>query len=215
MSSRQPPQSPQPPSDPNAPGLQYPQVTSQDQQYKDIIRNIYDNLFYIRRSAATPKPLTAAQLNALKNQLISQIINSVTNNINITSTGIFITGTHNNRITVYGGATQAVGTGFFETDRNVIYIITSGPKKWEFAAGVMIDVIANQPTDLGIYDASFLFFASDEESLYIWDGTQWILVSTDVAAAGYWAPVTNGVPDNPELIFDTLGNCVVSFTPTP
>lgn len=197
----------------NVPGLSYPQVTSQDQQYINIIRNIYDNLFYLKRVIFTPKPIEPSVLRRLEQQLISQITNNITNNITVN--GLFITGTHNTRLTVYGGATQDVGTGFFETDRNVIYIITDFPKKWEFAAGVMIDTIANRPTDLGVFDASFLFFASDEEALYIWDGTQWIQVSTDVASAGYWAPVTNGDPDNPELIFDTLGNCVVSFTATP
>jgi hypothetical protein len=203
----------QPPGPTNVPGLTYPQVTTQDVQYANIIRNIYDNLFYLRRRTEEPKPLTPAQIRSLEQQLINQVTNNIVNNI--VSTGLFITGTHNTRITVYGGATQDIGTGYFETDRNVIYIITDFPKKWEFAAGVMIGLLADQPTDLGLFDASFLFFASDDETLYIWDGTAWILISGGGSSDGYWAPVTNGDPDNPELVFDTLGNCVVSFTPTP
>lgn len=200
----------------NVPGLSYPQVTGPlktDQNYTNILRNIYDNLFYLKRVIFTPKNIDPSLLRKIEQKLISQITNNITNNITVN--GLFIVGTHNTRLTVYGGATQDVGTGFFETDRNVIYIITDFPKKWEFAAGVMIGLLADQPTDLGIYDASFLFFATDNTTLYIWDGTSWIAISGGGSGDGYWAPVTNGDPANPELIFDSLGNCVVSFTPTP
>jgi hypothetical protein len=36
-----------------------------------------------------------------------------------------------------------------------------------------------------------------------------------IAALGYWAPVSNGDPDSPELIFDSYANVVVAFTVTP
>lgn len=200
----------------NIPGLQYPSITtSTDRQYIEIIRNIYDNLFYIRRALGEPRKLSPSQLRELEKTIGDQIITSITNNITNVGTGTLITGTHNLRLTVYGGASEPDGTGFFETDRNVVYVITPSPKKWEFAAGLTINTLVNRPVDLGIYDAGFLFFASDTEILSVWTGTAWVDVSTDVAAAGYWAPVTNGDPANPELIFDSLGNCVVSFTATP
>ncbi len=211
------------PNEPNAPGLQYPTQypANTDRRLQEIFRNIYDNLFYIRRAANTAKPIPAEQLRQLEQRLISQIITSITNNItNNITIGSFITGSHNLRITVYGSASDPTGTAFFETDRNVIYIITdtSGgpPKRWEFAAGVMLDSLANRPTDLGTYDASFLFFATDTAALYIWDGSAWVLVSTDVAGAGYWSPLAAGTPDAPEIVFDYPdGNVVVVFTATP
>ena len=32
---------------------------------------------------------------------------------------------------------------------------------------------------------------------------------------GYWTPITNGDPVSPELIFDSDGDCIVGFVPTP
>ena len=36
-----------------------------------------------------------------------------------------------------------------------------------------------------------------------------------VAAAGYWTPVTNGDGVTPEILFDSAGECIVGFVPTP
>lgn len=36
-----------------------------------------------------------------------------------------------------------------------------------------------------------------------------------VAAVGYWSPLTNGDPVSPELIFDSNGDTISVFTPTP
>ncbi len=216
---------PTPPVPPNVPGLQYPTHFPPDTPalIQGIFRNIYDNLFYIRRASVTPQPLTPTQIRQIEQQIISQIITSITNNVtnNITNLGgLFLIGTHNLRITVYGGATKPTGTGFFEVDRNVIYIITdtSGgpPKRWEFAAGCMIETLANRPTDLATYDASFLFFASDTSELYIWDGSAWQLISGGSTSTGYWSPLAAGTPDAPEIVFDYPdGNVVVVFTATP
>jgi hypothetical protein len=36
-----------------------------------------------------------------------------------------------------------------------------------------------------------------------------------VMAAGYWTPITNGDPVSPEILFDSAGECLVGFVPTP
>lgn len=36
-----------------------------------------------------------------------------------------------------------------------------------------------------------------------------------VQGLGYWAPVTNGDPVTPEILFDGDGNVIVAFTATP
>jgi hypothetical protein len=36
-----------------------------------------------------------------------------------------------------------------------------------------------------------------------------------VDSLGYWTPITNGDPVSPEILFDTEGDCVVGFVPTP
>lgn len=41
------------------------------------------------------------------------------------------------------------------------------------------------------------------------------VTSADVQAVGYWSNVTNGDATNPEIIFDSFGDVVVGWTPTP
>ena len=36
-----------------------------------------------------------------------------------------------------------------------------------------------------------------------------------VSGAGYWTPITNGDALTPEVLFDSAGDCVVGFVPTP
>jgi len=36
-----------------------------------------------------------------------------------------------------------------------------------------------------------------------------------VEQAGYWTPITNGDPLSPEILFDSDGDCVVGWVPTP
>jgi len=40
-------------------------------------------------------------------------------------------------------------------------------------------------------------------------------VTSGVAAAGYWTPITDGVTPIPQLLFDSNGDCIVGFVPTP
>jgi hypothetical protein len=36
-----------------------------------------------------------------------------------------------------------------------------------------------------------------------------------IAQLGYWTPITNGDPLSPEILFDSNGECIVGFVPTP
>jgi hypothetical protein len=36
-----------------------------------------------------------------------------------------------------------------------------------------------------------------------------------IAQLGYWTPITNGDPLSPEILFDSNGDCIVGFVPTP
>lgn len=42
-----------------------------------------------------------------------------------------------------------------------------------------------------------------------------VLDSAPIWTFGFWAPLTNGDPVSPELIFDSVGDCVVGFVPQP
>jgi hypothetical protein len=46
-------------------------------------------------------------------------------------------------------------------------------------------------------------------------GTTLALDPATVATSGYWTPITNGDPVSPEILFDSNGDCIVGFVPTP
>lgn len=46
-------------------------------------------------------------------------------------------------------------------------------------------------------------------------GTVLSVTATGVEQAGYWTPITNGDPLSPEILFDSNGDCIVGFVPTP
>ncbi len=83
--------------------------------------------------------------------------------------------THANRLAIYNPNNYNVGRQFFESDRTVLYVleVISGSKVWRFVAGAYVSTFANRPADLGVNDSSFLFYATDTDALYLWDGTIW------------------------------------------
>ena len=75
---------------------------------------------------------------------------------------------------------QAILNGaiWYETDRaSVVYQVRLSQNQttqfWFYAGGIMWDVAANQPSDLGTNDTGFLFLSSDAHHLYHWNGTSW------------------------------------------
>jgi len=54
--------------------------------------------------------------------------------------------------------------------------------------------------------------AEDGDLVYNDNGT---LATKPIDQFGYWAPITDGVTPIAELLFDTNGDCVVGFVPTP
>jgi len=87
--------------------------------------------------------------------------------------------THANRLAHYPATTYAVGTLFFETDREVMYSVNlvGGVNAWVYMLGIMTNVFANRPTDLGTNDVNFLFLATDVGTLYQWTGSAWATLS--------------------------------------
>jgi hypothetical protein len=46
-------------------------------------------------------------------------------------------------------------------------------------------------------------------------GTELRVTATGVEQMGYWSVITNGDPVSPEILFDSNGDCIVGFVPTP
>ena len=86
-------------------------------------------------------------------------------------------GTHVERLSIYLAPDQPVGCYFYETDRTVFYLnyLTAGNvQQWLWASGTMYGVFSVRPADLGIYDAGFLFYATDRLLEYRWTGSAWV-----------------------------------------
>jgi hypothetical protein len=94
----------------------------------------------------------------------------------------YIEGTHADRIDPeqHLGVFRP-GTLFYETDRTVLYqarLDAGGNPAWIYVSGTMRETLANKPTDLGLNDTGFLFYASDYAHTWRWS----VIVSwTDLA----------------------------------
>src|SRR5881396_1950074 len=85
--------------------------------------------------------------------------------------------THANRLANYP-TPATIGAQFFETDRTVLYIANTS-LAWEYSAGTYLAAVASRPSDLGTSDAGFLFYATNQLTLYIWTGAAWNTIMVD------------------------------------
>lgn len=176
------------------PGLQYPKLPSDlSPDLSSAVRNIIDNLFYIREQitttpTATLSPVQTREIQRIVGQQIVTVLNTVNNVtqniINNFAGNATIVGTHNLRLTTYGSASEPVGTLFYESDRHVLYVIEPTPNHWQFVAGIQLGLEASQPADLGTNDTGFLYFATDTTTLFVWDGTTFVSISVGGSVAG-------------------------------
>ena len=96
----------------------------------------------------------------------------------------------------------ANGTLYYETDRQVTYTVSEGD--WLYASGAQLATTALRPQDLGPNDAGYLFVASDQSVLSVWNGTGWLQLTSGPGtgpsvwgpspANFLWGPVTAGQP---------------------
>lgn len=64
---------------------------------------------------------------------------------------------------------------------------------------------ADLPSDFDADDIGKAYFVTSEETLYIWDGSDWVSIS----GGDYYEPMTNGDPVTPELMFDDTGDVIM------
>lgn len=93
-----------------------------------------------------------------------------------TTSTVTTQGTHAERLSLHLPASEPAGSYYYETDRTATYLNFSPPSTvlvWQWVSGTMRDVFANRPADLGQYDAGFVFYATDQNLLFEWDGITW------------------------------------------
>jgi hypothetical protein len=91
-------------------------------------------------------------------------------NLGVNSLGL--QGTHADRV-AYPTRGLADGSLFYETDRSVWYVWFQGV--WRYQTGTMRGTESpdQRPTDLGVNDIDFSFYATDTFYRYSWNGTGW------------------------------------------
>ena len=113
--------------------------------------------------------------------------------------GLDIEDTHAHRVANYPATNYPVGQGFFETDRQVRYLVelVGGVNVWGYQSGVYRTVHTNIPVDLGTYDAGFLFADTTFDHTLCWTGTGWNFNEGDqsqyIAMGSSAGPPTGGI----------------------
>lgn len=86
-------------------------------------------------------------------------------------------GTHAQRVSMFLAPGLPVGSYYYETDRDVLYLnyLTSGNVQvWQYVCGIYSAAYGLLPSDLGANDAGFIF---NENSQFFrswtWDGSEW------------------------------------------
>lgn len=107
--------------------------------------------------------------------------------VQVGSGGMTLEGSHLQRIGSAPAAQQTLGQQYWESDRLSTYIVrqVGSVLAWAYESGCYSAPYAQRPADLGLYDAGFLFQATDWRILWRWDGVQWVYMAGmryDVAA---------------------------------
>src|SRR5579864_8389654 len=107
-----------------------------------------------------------------------------------------LSGTHAQRLALYPAANYPPGMLFFETDRDVFYVVEliATVPTWAYAAGQMACMFGSValPTDLGINDAGFLAWEDSLKHVYRWGGGGWVFAD---GGAGQICAFYNSVPN--------------------
>lgn len=93
-----------------------------------------------------------------------------------------IVDTFANRDVNYPPSSYATGTLYVTNDRQTIYYNSS--IAWTLVAGMGFGLLASRYNDLGVNDSGWVWYATDLNSISVWDGTAWIVISTESVLAG-------------------------------
>lgn len=130
------------------------------------------------------------------------------------SGAIFIEDTHANRLLApYTPPTQ-LGAAYLETDRNVVYTteLVSGSLVWVYTAGTYVSTFANRPADLGTNDTGFLFYATDQSTIYIWTGAAFDTITRRILIGGFFAIFTHANTADRTYTFPNATDTIVLLT---
>lgn len=107
------------------------------------------------------------------------------------TTGVLDVGTHAQRL-ARNPSSVPTGMLFYETDRRAIYLAYGTPQVWNWIHNAPLGGLLDpdqKPTDLGVLDIGFHFYATDFNRSYAWTGAAWadaLLYGADTRGMILW-----------------------------
>lgn len=155
-----------------------PQVTAEHLKNNDpaVINRIFRLYATQIHSLQTGIPSSSTVTNITTEINSNSSTSSAPSKSTTAASTVTVQGTHQERLSKHLPASEPAGTYYYETDRTVTYLNFLAPSTaqvWQWVSGTMRDVFANRPADLVQYDAGFLFYATDQNLLFEWDGMLW------------------------------------------
>lgn len=95
---------------------------------------------------------------------------------------IVIVDTFANRDVNYPPSSYATGSLYVTNDRQAIYYDSS--IAWTLIGGLGFGLLASRYADLGLNDSGFVWYSTDLNTISVWDGTAWIVISGESVLAG-------------------------------
>ena len=102
-------------------------------------------------------------------------------------------------------ATYPLFTIYYQTDRTVFYMNTSGT--FTYVSGVMVAATASRPTGLGASGTGFLFLDSTLNILERWSGSAWVTILTGFIAPGAWTTYSPTLTPSAGTATISYSNC--------
>ncbi|HLZ39392.1 MAG TPA: hypothetical protein VKQ11_00425 [Candidatus Sulfotelmatobacter sp.] len=136
-----------------------------------------------------------------------------------TSVSPGLSGTHSERITDFPPGNYAAGTQFFETDRNLLYVVVTiasagGPvNQWLYASGIyqrLQNQLASLKPTLTAYDNGLLAEVTDYRHILRWTSPSWGWGPGDDGRAGE-GPIMREVDPNPTTGWHLYDGSTVAY----
>lgn len=122
---------------------------------------------------------------------------------------VFLEGTHANKPSA---PSYGTGSAYYETDRMVSYLNVTNASNlqvWLYSSGAYLAAVASRPADLGANDTGFLFYATDQDSIYVWTGVAWDTITRRILFASNYAIFAATLTgDRTYTLPDATGNLV-------
>lgn len=160
-----------------------------------VVSDLYDKLSAVPQNLAgefqSQFDSLTAQIKALQSAASSAATTSATtvtlptsggSSVTVSSTVTVFTDVFVVRDINYPATSQATGSLYVTTDRQAVYY--DNGLSWVLISGVAYGVDASKYADLGANDAGYVWYATDINTVWLWNGTSWLRITSQSVLTG-------------------------------